>query len=140
MFLERIETQVVFMEAHPEYPITSGNVVFIDAEGKDLEKQSVEPARELSFDDIFLNRKVGIQAAGAMVRSELFEKHGNYDPEIPLEDMYMWFELLNLGSKAYVLEEQLAFYRSNESSILIFPCAHCVAVPRVSSPTSLTQT
>jgi len=116
MLPDRIEKQVAFMEAHPEYPITSGNVIFIDEHGSELTKQSVVEARELDFDDIFLNRKPGLQAAGAMVKKALFDNHGAYDPNIPLEDMYMWFKLLSNGHKAYAIEDKLAYYRKHSTN------------------------
>ena len=113
MFLDRIEKQVVFMEAHPEFKITSGNVIFVNEEGEEAVVQKPRATRILEFDDIFLNRQPGIQAAGAMVERELFSVHGEYDPDIPLEDIYMWLKLLSLGHRAYILEDNLAYYRKH---------------------------
>lgn len=116
MMPDRIEKQVAFMEGHPQYPITSANVVFIDENGVELADQKPAPSRTLEFDDIFLNKKPGIQAAAAMTKLSLFEEHGGYDPDIPLEDIYMWFKLLYAGHKAHCLEDDFAYYRKHASN------------------------
>lgn len=113
MFLDRIEKQVTFLEAHPEIDICGGNILVIDERGEVLRKQKIFGYRELEFEDLLTERKPGIPAPSAMVRASAFENEGGYDPEIPLEDMYMWFKLTNRGYRVAVLNDVLAYYRKH---------------------------
>lgn len=117
MLLDRIEKQVRFMEDNPGIAVCGGNQLLIDAKGVIIDKRQRFPAyRELDFDDIFLDRKPAIPASSAMLRREVLEREGGYDPEIRLEDMYMWFKLTARGHRIAGLNDVLIYYRKHPTN------------------------
>jgi alpha-1,3-rhamnosyltransferase len=116
MMPDRIEKQVAFMQNHPEFDVVGSNVICIDEEGKELPRQRIVPERELTFEDLLLNLKPGIQTPTAMVRARAFQEAGGYDPAIPLEDIYMWLKLSSRGYRFYALADILVHYRKHDSN------------------------
>lgn len=117
LMLDKTEKQVAFMEAHAQIAVCGGNQLVIDSDGVVINKrQRFHPARELNFDDIFLSRKTLIPASSAMMRRDVLLREGGYDPDIPLEDMYMWFKLTARGHTIAALNDVLIYYRKHESN------------------------
>lgn len=114
--LDRIEKQVELMESRPDVAVCSGNYIIIDEYGVPERKQHFSPPRELGFDDIFLHSDAGIKAPTTMIRTDALKEVGGYDPEIQLEDIYMWLKLTSAGYKAYVLGDVLAYYRKHKGN------------------------
>lgn len=110
---EKIATQVRYLESRPDIALCGGNMLAIDAQGQPLPKQKRHAYRELDFDDLFCERQHGIPASSAMIRREVLEREGAYDPAIRLEDMYLWFKLLSRGHRMAGLEETLIHYRKH---------------------------
>lgn len=116
-FLDKLEKQVAIMEAEPDITVCGGNAVFIDSHGQLLNKrQRFHPARDLTFDDMFENRKPGFMASTALIRSEPLRKVGGYRDDIPLEDLYMWLKLAYEGYRIYVTNDLLLYYRKHDSN------------------------
>lgn len=113
MMPEKTEKQVAFLEARPDVAVCGGNVLAIDPQGNILSKQKEVPCRELDFDDVFLGRKPGIATPTAMIRKEVLDKEGGYDPDIPVEDVYMWLKLTSRGYKIAGLDCLLLYYRKH---------------------------
>lgn len=115
-FRDKIGKQVAFMEAHPEIAVCGGNMVVIDSNGDVVKKQKHFPYRELDFEDLFAQRKAGIPASSSMIRRSVLEQEGAYEPDIRLEDMYLWFKLLSRGHRMAALEDDLIYYRKHETN------------------------
>ena len=116
-FLDKIEKQVTFLEANPEYAVCGGNALYIDGAGQLLNKRQVfHPARELIFEDFFEGRKPGFAASTALVRTDAMRAVGGYRPDIPLEDIYMWMKLSSEGYRFYALNDIMLYYRKHGSN------------------------
>nr|WP_100549010.1 MULTISPECIES: glycosyltransferase [unclassified Pseudomonas] len=117
---ERIAKQVAYLHDKPEVGICSANIDFIDSQGNPFpdseQKLRHLPFRRLDFDDLFLDRKPGPQAATLMFRREALEAVGGFDPEIRLEDVYICLKILRAGFYIDILGEVLADYRKHESN------------------------
>lgn len=115
--LDKIEKQVRFLEANPEFAVCGGNALYIDGDGTLLNKRQVfHPARELDFEDFFEGRQPGFAASTALVRTEAMRKVGGYRPDIPLEDIYMWMKLSSEGYRFYALNDIMLYYRKHGSN------------------------
>ncbi|WP_372778318.1 glycosyltransferase family 2 protein [Litorivivens sp.] len=116
-FLDKVEKQVTFLEANPEYAVCGGNAIYIDGKGQLLNKRQVfHPARELVFEDFFEGRKPGFAASTALVRTEAMRAVGGYRPDIALEDIYMWMKLSSEGYRFYALNDIMLYYRKHGSN------------------------
>lgn len=113
---DKIEKQVRFMEARPDIAVCGGNMIVIDSDGRPVAKQKRFPYRELDFEDLFAQRKAGIPASSSMIRRTVLEKEGAYEPDIRLEDMYLWFKLLSRGHRMAALEDVLIYYRKHATN------------------------
>ena len=111
--LDRIEKQVCFMESSENVAICAGNYLVIDENGIPKKRQNFSRPRELTFDDIYLHSDSGIKAPTAMIRTDILRSVGGYDPNIRLEDIYMWLKITRTGENAYVLGDVLAYYRKH---------------------------
>lgn len=123
MYLDRLEKQVTFMECNPQYAVCAGNAVIINENGDIIKKQDFHPARELTFNDIFMHSKAGIRAPTAMIKTDILREVGGYDPTIALEDIYMWLKITSKGYVLYVMDDVLTYYRkhsSNQSKNIVF--------------------
>ena len=116
MLADKTKKQVEFLESRPEIAVCGGNVIAIDAQGVELPKQGTPPYRELDFEDVFLGKTPGIAAPTSMIRKEVLDKEGDYDPNIALEDMYMWLKLTSRGYKIAGLDSVLIYYRKHPNN------------------------
>ena len=116
MLADKTEKQVAFLESRSDIAVCGGNVIAINAQGDELPNQYAPLYRELDFEDVFLGKTPGIAAPTAMIRKEVLDKEGNYDPSIALEDMYMWLKLTSRGYKIAGLESVLIYYRKHPSN------------------------
>ncbi|MFW5444055.1 MAG: glycosyltransferase family 2 protein, partial [Methylococcaceae bacterium] len=115
-FEDKIEKQVEFMEGREDIAGCGGNIVNIDATGKLLEKQKRKPYREINFQTMFTDRKIGPPAPTAMIRLDVLREIGGYDPDIKLEDLYLWLKITHYGYKLAVLADDLVYYRKHDSN------------------------
>ncbi|WP_461537933.1 glycosyltransferase family 2 protein [Spongorhabdus nitratireducens] len=116
MFLDRIEKQVAMLESRPDAAVCAGNIINIDDNGEILAKQRIRPERELGFDELFWQNIPGPAAPTAMIRRSALDEVGDYDPDIRIEDMYMWLKLANAGYKIVILNDLFAYYRKHGSN------------------------
>lgn len=120
MYPQRLAAQVDYMRDKPEVGICAANIEFIDGNGSRLpdkeQKQRNLPFRRLDFDDLFLDRKPGPQAATLMFRKEALEAVGGFNPDIRLEDVYICLSILKAGYFIDILPDVLADYRKHESN------------------------
>ncbi len=116
MLPERVAIQVAYLKDKPLVGICGGNVEFIDDTDNSLPRQARHPARQLDFEDIFLNLQPGVPAATLMIRREAFDTAGGFDPEIRLEDIYIELAIAHRGYEIHVLEDVLARYRMHAAN------------------------
>ena len=117
LMLDKTEKQITFMEEHEDIAVCGGNAIVIDDRGKIVNKRQEFPNdREITFRFLFRHCGPGLYASSAMIRKSVLDVEGGYDPEIPLEDMYMWLKLTNRGYQIYGLNDILIYYRKHPSN------------------------
>ena len=116
MMLDRIEKQVTVMQGNPQAGACSGNVISINSKGETLTKQKMIPSRELKFDDIFYKRTRGVSAPTVMISKKTLDKVGGYDPEIKIEDLYMWLKITKAGYSIIHSSDIYSYYRQHDNS------------------------
>ncbi len=117
MLPDKTAKQVAFMEAHPDVAVCGGNALNIDSDGNILEKrQKNPPQREITFEHLFANTGHGIVASTCMIRKDVLDREGGWNPAIPLEDMYLWFKLTSRGYRMVGLGEILMHYRKHATN------------------------
>lgn len=116
----RIAVQVAYMADKPEVGICGGNVEFIHADGSPYpdseQKQRDVPPQRIGFDDVFLQRKPVPPTATLMFRKEALEKVGGFDPEIRLEDVYIWLRITHAGYLIDRVDALMARYRKHPTN------------------------
>lgn len=113
MMLDRIEKQVQVMESNSQAGACSGNMISIDAQGEVLLKQKMREKKVLTFDDIFLGKVRGAPAPTVMIRKSALDVVGGYDPEIKIEDLYMWLKITHAGYTIIHSSDLYSYYRQH---------------------------
>lgn len=114
MLSEKTSTQVEFLQKNEDITAVFGGVYLVDNHNnriKDLKGTS----HTYNFRDIILHKAV-IYAPTQMVRTQLVRDIGGYNPDILIEDWYMWLKLAQLGD-LHCLPEYLSLYRYHENNI-----------------------
>lgn len=111
---ERFETQVAFLEAHPEIAILSARLLVFDEEGvwgtrcfKDYPQ-----ARDFLHGNPFSHSVV-------MVRREAYEAVGGYSEGkrlMRVEDYHLWVKMYAQGFRGANLQKELYLYRDDRNS------------------------
>lgn len=113
---DKIKKQVAYMEYHPSYGMCHGKCKVVDENGKRLNRdRSVNWKSGRVFKEIFFFEMV-ICAPSVMIRKKVFDDIGMYNPNIYIEDWYMWLKI----SKKYkigFIDEYLTYYRSHDNNI-----------------------
>lgn len=110
---EKIKLQVDFMEKNEDVSALFGSADYID-ELNNVKKLNKLKNQQYQFDKIFLNECLFF-APTQMMRLDILRAVGGYDPEILVEDWYMWLKMAENG-KVYCLSETLAKYRVHENN------------------------
>ncbi|MFW1972553.1 glycosyltransferase family 2 protein [Acinetobacter bereziniae] len=113
MLKDKVDIQVKFMEENDNVVALFGSADYIN-ENNNIKKLSKLPEQEYTFDDIFLN-KCQFYAPTQMMRLDTIKTIGGYDPEILVEDWYMWLKMAENG-KVYCMSDKLALYRIHSSN------------------------
>lgn len=120
MLPDRIERQVAYMADKPEVGICGGNIEFIHADGtlyEDREqKQRDVAAQRIDFEDVFLQRKPIPPTATLTFRKEALERVGGFNPEIRLEDVYIWLRITHAGYFIDRIDALMARYRKHPTN------------------------
>lgn len=116
----RIATQVVYLADKPEVGICGGDIEFIDAAGIPYpaaeQKQRDLGAQHIDFDDVFLDRKPIPPTATLMFRKAVLEQVGGFNPEIRLEDVYIWLKITHAGYYIDRIPVLMARYRKHPTN------------------------
>jgi len=117
MMPDKTEKQVRLMEREKDISICGGNALIINNNNVIVNRRQNFPEyREINFDTLFRNTGYGIVAPTAMLRKSDIIKEGCYDPNIPLEDLYMWLKMTYRGYRMVGLNDVLIYYRKHDSN------------------------
>lgn len=120
MLPDRIARQVAYMADKPEVGICGGNIEFIHADGTlypDREqKQRDVASQRIDFEDVFLQRKPIPPTATLMFRKDALERVGGFNPEIRLEDVYIWLRITHAGYFIDRIDALMARYRKHPTN------------------------
>jgi alpha-1,3-rhamnosyltransferase len=116
LMLDKIEKQVDFLEQHEDIAMLGGNIICIDKEGVITPHQKFTAYRNVDFDSVFSNHKLGPSAPTTMIRADVLRKVGGYNPDNNLEDLYLWLKITHSGYKIAILNDVLAYYRKHDSN------------------------
>lgn len=108
----RIAEQVELMEKMPDVDVIGGANAIMDDDGKILGRKNPRYLGYLNFDQ-FSNRNQ-VFAPTAMIRARVFAQYGAYDPEMVMEDYYMWLKVLSHGGRIFNTDRVWANYRIAE--------------------------
>jgi alpha-1,3-rhamnosyltransferase len=116
----RIASQAAYLGAHPEAGICGGNVEFINADGElfpDAEQKQRDIAEQrIDFDDVFFSRKPIPPTATLMFRKDALVAVGGFNPDIALEDVYIWLKMTHAGYYIDRLPMLMARYRMHPTN------------------------
>lgn len=110
---DKIEKQVAFMEANPEYALVCGKVYVVDGQSeiiKDFQFFSPvkDPSKDLTFEAIMDENR--IPTPSIMWRREFWDKCGGYDENTCVEDFDLWLKMSHIAKIGY-MDDYLAYYR-----------------------------
>ncbi len=111
----RFRTQVDFLREHPEVGVVSSQVLYLGdvdaAPGFRLPATSREIKRRM------LRGRSAIPNTAAMIRRDLFEKVGLYEPEFRRAQDYEFFLRAMSETEFHTLDEPLVLYRQSPATL-----------------------
>lgn len=111
---ERLETEINFLDTHPEYAIVSCPMIYFDENGEFMRGRGTgEP------DVNMMCRATPFCHAPCMVRCEAYESVGGYavsDKRLRVEDWDLWIRMYAKGFKGYNLSEHLYKMRDDRNA------------------------
>ena len=110
---DKIEKQVRFLEANPDYDMVFGKVYMIDEKSRIIENLMIfepfdEPVKHIPFELLIENNRV--PAPSIMIRRDIWEKSGGYNEDVIIEDFDLWLKIAYYGRIAY-LNDYFVYYR-----------------------------
>jgi glycosyltransferase involved in cell wall biosynthesis len=115
----RLAAQVEILERHPESPACAGQARIMDEDGNlapDLIRRYRRDRPEISFEEIFLGTGE-IHGASVLLRTEVFQRAGGYDPRFSIEDLPLWLALTRGGDRILVSDVEACHYRQHGSNL-----------------------
>lgn len=110
---DKIEKQVSFYEKNPDLGFIYGRYHLVDNNNNITGTDNTKPLSGNIFDSLLIENTIG--AVTVMVKKDVYEKVGKYNPELQIEDYYMWLKITNKFQVAY-MNEFLAYYRQHENN------------------------
>lgn len=110
----RLQTEVAFLDSHPEYAIVSSPMIYFDENGEWGQGVSVECPDKYSF-----VAGTPFCHAPCMVRTEAYKAANGYSEDkktLRAEDYDLWFRLYSMGYKGYNIQEPLYKMRDDENA------------------------
>ena len=114
LFKEKTKTQLDYMENHPNSVAVFGGVHIINNENKVI-KTLVDAQKKYTFNEILMHQH-NLPAPTAFILKDSLIKVGKYDPEIRIEDWYMWLKISKIGEIVY-LPKVFSYYRDHQDNI-----------------------
>ena len=113
MLANKTKIQINYMESEPSISALFGSADYIN-EIKEKKINNTLEEKEYKFEDILLNECM-FYAPTQMLRLDIVKEVGGYNPNILVEDWYMWLKLAKRG-RVYCISEKLALYRVHSSN------------------------
>jgi alpha-1,3-rhamnosyltransferase len=110
---DRIEKQVLYMEAHPEYAMVFGKVHTVDKNGRIIANFNIiDPVTDRGESPTFesLVERNPIPAMTVLLRKDIWEACGGYSEDTIIEDLDMWLKVAYRYRIGY-LDDYSAYYR-----------------------------
>jgi GT2 family glycosyltransferase len=117
---DRLARQIGRFDESPHVGFAYCDIVRIDAGGAVADDYEVQRARLVLDGDIFESLLAGgyFPPHTVIVRREVFEKSGGFDPALGGHaDLDLWLRLSGAGVRAAFLPEKLAYYRIHPASM-----------------------
>ncbi|SLJ84844.1 glycosyltransferase family 2 protein [Psychrobacter sp. DAB_AL43B] len=109
----KTQVQVDFLEKNQVITAVCGGVELID-QYNNLIKVKLKPEKTYSFEEIIMHR-FELPAATQMIRRDALIEVNGFNPDIVLEDWYMWLKLSQIG-KIHYMNQVLALYRQHDTN------------------------
>lgn len=112
----RLEKQIEFLDANPDYAVVSCNCSLFDEDGEWGQRALHEVPNKHSFKtaDVHLH-------GGAMVRTAVMKEVGGYTDNKyvqRIEDYYLWYKIYRRGYKGFNISEILYAVREDQKALL----------------------
>lgn len=114
MLPEKTKLQVEFLKENKNISAVFGGIELIDNNNVKISER-VRQSKQYSFKDIILHQH-DLPAPTQMIRLSALKNVGGYDPNILIEDWYMWLRLSSY-SDLYYMDHLLCLYRQHETNI-----------------------
>lgn len=114
MLPRKTNLQVEFLDTHENISAVFGGIELIDINNLKISER-VGQSKQYSFQDIILHQH-DLPAPTQMIRLSALKRVGGYDPDIVIEDWYMWIKLSEL-SDLYYMNHLLCLYRQHATNI-----------------------
>jgi len=114
MLPEKTKLQVDFLDTHENISAVFGGIELIDNNNIKISER-VRQSKQYRFKDIILHQH-DLPAPTQMIRLSALKKVGGYDPDIVIEDWYMWLRLSSY-SDLYYMDHLLCLYRQHATNI-----------------------
>ena len=111
---KRFETEVNFLDTHPEYAVVSGPMIYFDENG---DFRTGTGKGEVKKEDFIMGSPVC--HAPCMARTAAFKAVGGYsvdDRLLRVEDYHLWFKLFAAGYKLYMLNDVIYKMRDDRAA------------------------
>lgn len=111
---DRFESQVDFLDKHPEYAFVSGEMICFDETGDFRHIHVIERPTPLDF-----VKKTPFMHAPCMVRAEAYRSVGGYTVDkhlLRVEDYHLWFKMYANGFKGYNLQKSIYKMRDDRNA------------------------
>ena len=111
---ERFEKEIAFLNAHPEYAIVSGPMIYFDEGGEFRRGKGRGEVRPIDFihGSPFCH-------APCMVRTAAYKAVGGYTVDkklLRVEDYHLWFKMYKAGFKGYMLQNPIYAMRDDRNA------------------------
>jgi glycosyltransferase involved in cell wall biosynthesis len=114
---ERLETQVKFLDEHPDVAMVGTWVILIDSNGKEIEREHYPVTSEQIFRKIFIHNPFAHSTV--LIRRSAINEVGVYDPQfLHNEDYDLWLRV-SAKFKGANIPQQLVRRRIHEKNITI---------------------
>lgn len=111
----RFETEINFLDAHPEYAVVSGPMVYFDEDGDYREGKGKGEVKKTDF-----IKGTPICHAPSMMRTDAIMSVGGYsvdDKLLRVEDYHLWFKMYAVGYKLYMLTKPIYKMRDDRNAL-----------------------
>ncbi|GHU79985.1 alpha-1,3-rhamnosyltransferase WapR [Bacteroidia bacterium] len=128
--LDRIEKQVGYLEAHPEYALVCGKAQTVDENGKIIEGFSIidpitDPVKDLTFESLI--ERNPIPSSSVMIKKEVWVACGGYNEKTIVEDLDLWLKVAWRYKLGY-MDDYFVYYRWHGQNITADTVKMCDAV------------